>query len=64
MQIHRLVNQAKMKHFRRAPFWRLGILVPHTHLQALELDKSIGNTKWYEAEKTEMKQLLDFNTFV
>jgi hypothetical protein len=53
-----------MKHVRREPFWKFGILVPCTHLQALELDKSNGNTKWYEAEETEMKQLLEYNTFV
>jgi hypothetical protein len=33
-------------------------------LQALELDKSNGNTKWHEAEETEMKQVLEYNTFV
>jgi Reverse transcriptase (RNA-dependent DNA polymerase) len=53
-----------MKNFRREPFWKFGLLVPRTHLQALELDKSNGNTKWYEAEETEMKQLLEYNTFV
>jgi hypothetical protein len=62
-KIYRLVNQARMKHFRRYPFWKFGILVPRTHLQALELDQSNGNTKWYQAEETEMKQLLQFNTF-
>jgi hypothetical protein len=58
-EIQRLVNQAKMKHFRREPFWKFGILVPRKHLQALELDTSNINTKWHEAEETEMKQLLE-----
>jgi Reverse transcriptase (RNA-dependent DNA polymerase) len=53
-----------MKHYRREPFWKFGILVPRTHLQALELDKSNGNTRWHEAEETEMKHLLGYNTFV
>jgi hypothetical protein len=53
-----------MKHFRRDPFWKFGILVPRTHLQALELDKSNRNIKWYEAEETEMKQMLEYNKFV
>jgi hypothetical protein len=48
-----------MKHFKRKPFWKFGILVPRTHLQALELDKSNGNAKWHEAEETELKQLLE-----
>jgi hypothetical protein len=63
-KIHRLVNQAKMKDSRREQFWKVGILVPRAHLQALELDKINGNTKWYEAEEIEMKQLLEYNTFV
>jgi hypothetical protein len=53
-----------MKHFRREPFWKFCILVPRTHLQTLELDKSNGNTKWYEAEETEIKHCLEYNTFV
>jgi hypothetical protein len=44
-KVHCLVNQAKMKHFSREPFWKFGILVPCTHLQALELDKSNGITR-------------------
>jgi hypothetical protein len=35
-----IVNQAKMKSFRREPVWKFGILVARTHLQALELDES------------------------
>jgi hypothetical protein len=62
-EMHHIIIQSKMKHFRRDPFHKFGILVPHTHLQALELDKSNGNPKWYEAEDIEMKQLLEYNTF-
>jgi hypothetical protein len=63
-EMHRLVNQAKMKSFTREPLWKFGILIPRTHLQVLELDKSNGNTKCREAEETEMRQLLEYNTFV
>jgi hypothetical protein len=63
-EMHRIVNQAKIEHFRRDPFWKIGILEPRTHLQALELDKTNGNTKWHEAEELEMKQVFEYNTFV
>jgi hypothetical protein len=32
-EMHRIVNQAKMKHFRRKPFWKFGILVFRRHLK-------------------------------
>ena len=59
-----MVNQAKRKNHRREPFWKFGFLVPRTHNQAIELDRSNGNKKWQEAEATEMCQLLEYSTFV
>jgi Tfp pilus assembly major pilin PilA len=41
-----------------------GVLVPRNHAQAMELDRVNGNTKWQDAEATEMSQLLEYNTFI
>jgi hypothetical protein len=40
------------------------VLVPRNHAQAMELDRVNGNTKWQDAEATEMSQLLEYNTFI
>ena len=59
-----MINQAKLKSYRRDPFWKFGALVPRTHAQAVEIDQKNGNTLWQDAEATEMRQLLEYNTFV
>jgi hypothetical protein len=63
-KLNRMINQAKLKSYRREPFWKFGVLVPRTHAQAMELDKKNGNTKWQDAEAIEMSQLLEYQTFV
>jgi hypothetical protein len=45
-------------------FWKFGVLVPHVHSQARELDKQNGKSKWNEAEDTEKNQLLEDNAFI
>jgi Reverse transcriptase (RNA-dependent DNA polymerase) len=59
-----MINQAKLKTYRREPFWKLGVLVHQNHAQAVELDKVNGNTKWKDAEVTERSQLFKYHTFV
>ena len=63
-KVERMVNQAKLHSYRREPFWKYGVLVPRTHAQAIELDLKNGNTKWQDAEATEMRQLLEYETFI
>jgi hypothetical protein len=63
-QLKRMINQAKLKSYRRDPFWKFGVLVPRNHAQVMELDIVNGNTKWQDAEATEMSQLLEYNTFI
>jgi hypothetical protein len=63
-KVERLVNQAKLRTFRREPFWKFGFLVPRSHKQAVEIDLSNGNLLWQESEATEMKQLAEYNTFI
>jgi hypothetical protein len=63
-KMQRMINQAKLQSYRRDPFWKFGVLVPRTHKQAVEIDEKNGNTCWQDAEATEMRQLLEYNTFI
>jgi hypothetical protein len=62
--MERMVHQAKLRSYRRDCFWKFRVLVPQTHAQAIELDKKNNNTKWQDAEATEMWQLLEYQTFI
>jgi hypothetical protein len=62
-KLKHMINQAKLN-YRREPFWKLGVLVPRNHAQAMELYKQNGNTKWQDAEGIEMGQLLEYNTWI
>jgi hypothetical protein len=59
-----MINQAKLKSYRRDPFWKSGVLVPPSHAQAVELDRANGNAKWQDSEATEKSQLMQYNTFI
>jgi hypothetical protein len=62
--VERMVNQAKLRSYRCDPFWKFGVLVPHTHNQALKIDQANGNHLWQDSEAREMKQLGEYNTFI
>ena len=62
-KVERMVNQAKLKSYRRESYWKYGFLVPRTHAQAVEIDKENGNTKWQDSEAVEMQQLAEYKTF-
>jgi hypothetical protein len=53
-KLKQMINQAKLKSYRRDPFWKFGVIVPRNHAQAVESDKQNGNTKWQDAEGIEM----------
>jgi hypothetical protein len=59
-----MIIQAKLKSYRRDPFWKFGVLVPCNHAQGMELDKQNGSTKWRDAEATKKRQLMEYNTFI
>jgi hypothetical protein len=63
-KLERMVHLAKLRSYRRDSFWKFGVLVPQTHAQAIKLDKKNNNTKWQDAEATEMGQLLEYQTFI
>ena len=62
-KLKRLVNQAIFKSERRAPIFQFGVQVPRNHKEAVWLDQKNGNSKWKEAEKKELLQLDEYNTF-
>jgi hypothetical protein len=61
-RLQQMINQAKLKRYRRDTFWKFGVLVPRNHAQAVVLDKANGNTKWQDAEATEKSPLMEYNT--
>lgn len=60
----RHANQAKLHSFRTKPVYMYGFLVPRNHDQAMEIDARNGNTKWRDAERIELDQLHEYETFV
>lgn len=59
----RMVNQAKLASFRRAPIFQFGYQVPRTPQEAIRLDTENGNTLWQDSMALEMAQLKEYNTF-
>ena len=60
----RCSNQAKLHSFRTKPIYMYGFQVPRNHEQAMELDAANGNTKWRDAEITELSQIDEYQAFV
>ena len=59
----RMANQAKLQSFRTRKVYKFGYIVPRNHEQAMQLDEENGNTKWVDAERTELTQLQEYKTF-
>ena len=59
----RLVKQSKLKQVNRSPVYMFGYKVPRNHQEAVQIDAQNGNTKWVDAEKLELAQLDEYETF-
>ena len=59
----RAINQTKIRQVRRSDTFQFGHLVPRDYTHALEIDKSNGNSKWYDATQLEMNQINDYQVF-
>ena len=59
----RLAHQARLQSYRLAPRYKFGVQVPRNHDQAMELDRANGNTLWRDAEKLELAQIDEYETF-
>ena len=60
----RLLNQAKLKSYRNRKVYKFGVLVPRDHNHAMEIDTRNGNKNWHNAEKLELSQLEEYDTFI
>ena len=59
----RMINQAKLRNYRRKPVYKYGQQVPRNHEEAVFIDEKNGNTAWQESEKLELNQLNEYETF-
>jgi len=62
-KMQRMMKQAAMASKRRAPIYKFGVQVPRNEKEARLLDEKNGNTKWADAEKKEVEQLNEYNSF-
>ncbi len=60
----RRANQAKLHSFRTKPIYMYGFQVPRNHDQAMELDRANGNSRWLDAERIELAQVDEYDTFL
>ena len=59
----RMVNQARLRNFRNRPKYKFGVQVPRNHEEAMLIDAKNGDTRWADAEKLEMDQLFEYDSF-
>ena len=59
----RMINQAAMAAKRKGKKYKFGVQVPRNENEARELEKKFGHTKWAAAEKVEVDQLNDYESF-
>lgn len=59
----RMLKQAAMKSVRHGPIYKFGVQVLRNKAETRRLDEANGNTAWKDAEKVELSQLHDYNTF-
>ena len=60
-ELQQMVNRLAASK-REGPHYKFGVRVPNSVKEALELDKENGNTLWFEAIETELKQICDYDT--
>ena len=59
----RMINQTRLKNYRRRPVYKYGYQVPRDHEEAVFIDEKNGNTKWQDSEELEIRQLKEYQTF-
>ena len=62
-KLTRMLNQAKLKSFRREPTYQFGHKIPRSTPEAIRFDEENKNTFWQDAMAFEMAQLQEFKTF-
>ena len=51
----RMINQARLKNYRRRPVYKYGCQVPRDHEEAMAIDERMGSDKWAYSESLELK---------
>ena len=59
----RLINQTRIKQFRRAPKYKFGVQIPYDYKEAMRFDAENGNDKWKQATNLEVTLLDSFGVF-
>ena len=62
--LQRMINESKTTKHKKGPIYPYGYQVPRNHQEAVMIDRRNGNTKWVDAERLELSQLADYQTFV
>jgi hypothetical protein len=62
-KLQRLFKQEILTAKKRVPQYMFEDQIPRNHKEAMELDARNGNTKWRDAERLEITQLQEYNTF-
>jgi hypothetical protein len=60
----RMVNQAKLRLYNNAKRYKYGFQVPKNFEDAVQIDRSNGNTKWQDAVKLELDSVNSYNVFI
>ena len=58
-----MVSAAKRKSRSTAPIYKFGVLIPRNAKDVKRIDTESGTTKWADAEKLELDQFHEYNTF-
>ena len=59
----RMLNQAKLSSYCRAPQYQFGYKVPRTPQEVIRFDEENKSTRWQDAMALEMSQLQEYQTF-
>jgi len=62
-KLNRMLRQVKLNSVRTAVKIKFGVRVPRNHAEAVEFDRRNGNTLWQDAERKELDQLYEYETF-
>ena len=60
----RMTKQLFLARQRKGPKFKFGVQVPRNSAEARMLEERLGHTKWTGAERTELSQLYDYDTFI
>ena len=56
-KLSRAIKQSKTRQVRHSQKYMFGYLIPRSYTEALEVDNTNNNSKWYDATRTEMESI-------